>query len=163
MTEKSTLAAKPSKWQKCDASQDFITKEILALKVMWHVASNFKRDYDSLQRYPTRRCWTKCTKDVLAALHEHTIGIFADYSLKIALDGVLLSQPCLQRVVSWWPMGCTAYKNTLPTLYPGCGKDQDNLFLAGCHYHQRLKASFPKFFLNDSLAQTCWMERGVAG
>ena len=154
-------AAKPAKWQECEATQDFITKEILALKVMWHVAISFKQVYDSLQRNPTRQCWRAATEKFLAALQEHTKGIFAAYSLKIALDAVLLSQPCLETVVSYWPMECTAYMNELPKLYPNCRKKQDDLFLAGCHFHQRLKASFPKSFLRDSLAQTCWLARGV--
>jgi len=154
-------AGKLAKLITCTANQDFITREILALKVMWHVASNMKRDYDSLQRNPTRQCWKVCTEKFLAALQAHTRGIFAHYSLKICLDGVLLSQPCLEALVSWWPMMCPAYENELPKLYPKCRKKQGDLFLAACHFHQCLKASFPKFYLKDSLAQTCWMERGV--
>ena len=75
-------AAKPAEWLDCDASQDYITKEILALKVMWHVVRSFKKDYDSLQRNPTRQCWKACTQGFLDALHEHTKGTFSDYSLK---------------------------------------------------------------------------------
>ena len=153
----------PEEWQICDASHDFITKEILALKVMWHVANNVQRQYDSLQRNPTRQCWKACTKHFLATLQEHTKGCFAAYSLKIALDGVLISQPCLEKVVSWWPMECTAYVEELPKLYPECAKNQDDLFIAACHFHQCLKTSLPKFKLNDSLAQTCWIKRGVTG
>ena len=128
---------------------------------MWHVAGTFKQSYDSLQRQPSRQCWKACTQDFLAQLHEHTAGCFSDYSLKVALDGVLLSKPCLEQVVSWWPMKCVAYKSVLPELYPVCTRSQDDLFLAGCHFHQSLKARFPKFYLRDSLAQTCWWKRGA--
>ena len=154
-------AEKPEEWQICDASHDFVTREILALKVMWHVASSVQRHYDSLQRNPTRQCWKACTENFLATLREHTKGCFAAYSLKIALDAVLLSRPCLDRVVSWWPMECTAYVEQLPKIYPECGKNQDDLFIAACHFHQCLKTSLPKFRLTDSLAQTCWIKRGV--
>ena len=87
--------------------------------------------------------------------------MFSDYSLKIALDGVLLSQPRLETVVSWWPMMCTAYKNELPKLFPACQVNQDDLFLAGVHFHLTLKATFPRYHLRDSLAQLCWMARGT--
>ena len=91
-----------------------------------------------------------------------TKGVYSDYSMKITLDGVLLSQPCLERVVSWWPMMCPAYKDELPKIYPNCQKKQDDLFLAACHFHKCLKALFPKYYLRDSLAQLCWMERNIS-
>jgi len=155
-------AAKPAEWKKCEDNRDFISNEILALKIMWHVARTFKQSYDSLQRQPSRQCWKACTQDFLAQLHEHTVGCFSDYALKITLDGVLLSQPCLEQVISWWPMKCKAYTSALPELYPVCRRSQDDLLLAGCHFHHSLKARFPKFYLRDSLAQTCWMKRGVS-
>ena len=154
-------AEKPGTWITCDSASDFITREIIALKVMWHVARQLEPSFDALQRNPTRQCWKACTEDFLKALHRHTKGIFSDYALKIALDGVLLSQPCLEAVVSWWPMQCTAYKKELPKLYPACKQTNDDLFLAACHFHQSLKASFPRFYIHDSLAQTCWMKRCV--
>ena len=155
-------STKPAKWEKCEDTLDFISKKILALKVMWHVAGTFKESYDSLQRQPSRQCWKACTQDFLAKLHEHTKGCFSDYSMKISLDGVLLSQPCLEKVISWWPMKCTAYEKGPPVLYPECTRSQEDLFLAGCHFHHNLKAKLPKFCLRDSLAQTCWMKRGVS-
>ena len=155
-------AAKPAKWRTCKANNDFIAKEILALRLMWHVVQCRKEAYDSLQRSPCRQCWTACTEEFLTELRQHTKGCFADYSVKITLDAVLLSQPALEKVVSWWPMQCPAYQNELPKLYPKCAKTQSDLFLARCHFHQRLKTSFPKYHLKDSLAQLCWMERGVS-
>ena len=146
----------------CKANQEFISQEILALKIMWHVAIDMKQDYDNLQKDPTQQCWKACTESFLSKLHQHTRGIFGDYSMKIALDGVLLSQPCLEQVVSCWPMMCPAYKNELPKLYPNCRKNRTDLFLVGCHYHKCLKAFCPKFHLRDSLAQLCWMKRGVS-
>ena len=129
---------------------------------MWHVAASMKQTYDNLQRNPTRQCWNACTEQFLSELHKHTKGVYSDYSMKITLDGVLLSQPCLERVVGWWPMMCPAYKDELPKLYPNCHKKQDDLFLAACHFHKCLKASFPKYYLRDSLAQLCWMERNIS-
>ena len=111
-------AAKPAKWQECTDIQDFISKEILALEVMWHVAASLKHSFDSLQSQPSRQLWKACTQGFLSKLHEHTSGCFSDYSLKITLDGILLSQPCLEKVLSWWPMKCSAYKSSLPKLYP---------------------------------------------
>ena len=155
-------AAKPAKWQECTDIQDFISKEILALEVMWHVAASLKHSFDSLQSQPSRQLWKACTQGFLSQLHEHTSGCFSDYSLKIALDGILLSQPCLEKVLSWWPMKCSSYKSSLCKLYPACTQSQDDLFLAGCHFHQSMKTKFPKSFLRDSLAQTCWVKRGVS-
>ena len=99
-------AAKLAEWQKCQADEDFITKEIRSLKVMWYVAGTLKQSFDTLQKQPSRQCWKACTEEFFAALQQHTRGCFADYSLKIALDGVLLSQQRLETVVSWWPMQC---------------------------------------------------------
>ena len=155
-------AAKPGTWKECNDNQDFISKETLALKVMWHVAGTLKGSFDSLQRQPSRQCWEACTQGFLSQLQEHTVGCFSDYSLKVALDGILLSQPCLEQVVSWWPMRCPAYLSSLPKLYPVCTRSQEDLFLAGCHFHYSLKDRLPKFLLRDSLAQICWAERGVS-
>ena len=154
-------AAKPAQWQKCRADEDFIAREIMSLKVMGHVAGKLKKSFDNLQKEPSRQCWKACTEEFGKVLQQHTKGCFSGYSIKITLDGVLLSQPCLESVVSWWPMQCTAYKRKLPELYSECRGTQDDLFLAGCHLHQCLKASCPKFFLKDSLAQTCWLKRKV--
>ena len=150
------------KWRKCKANQDFISREILALKIMWHVAKGMKQNYNNLPKDPTRQCWKACKQRLLSKLHQHTLGIFGDYSMKIALDGVLLSQPCLEQVVSCWPMMRPAYKNELPKLYPNCRKDPTDLFLTGCHHHKCLKAFSQKFHLRDSLAQLCWIQRGVS-
>ena len=154
-------AAKLAEWQKCQADEDFITKESQSLKVMWYVAGTLKQSFVNLQKQPSRQGWTACTQDFLAALCQHTQGCFAAYSLKLTLDGVLLSQPCLEKVVSWWPIQCPAYEATLPELYSECSRTQEDLFLAGCYFHQCLKVSFPKFFLRDSLAQICWCKRQV--
>ena len=147
------------KWSECKADQDFISREILASKIMWHVTEDMKQYFDNLQEDPTRQLWKACIENFQSKLQEHTRGIFGDYSMKIALDGVLLSQPCLERVVSCWPMRCPAYENALPMLYPNCRKNRTDLYLAGCHYHKCLKAFFPKFHLRDSLAELCWMGR----
>ena len=99
-------AAKLAEWKKCQADEDFRTKEIRSLKAMWYVAGTLKQSFDTLQKQPSRQCWKACTEEFFAALQQHTRGCFADYSLKIALDGVLLSQQRLETVVSWWPMQC---------------------------------------------------------
>ena len=150
------------KWRKREAAQDFISREILAMKILWHVAKDITQGYDNLQKDPTRQCWKACTEGFLKELQQHTKGCFAAYSLKIALDAVLLSQPVLETVISWWPMKCPAYMGELPMLYSNCRKTQSDLFLAGCHFHQRLKTSLPKYHLQKSLAQLCWSERGVS-
>ena len=128
---------------------------------MWYVAGTLKQSFDTLQKQPSRQCWKACTEEFGKVLQQHTKGCFATYPLKLALGAVLLSQPRLEKVVSWWPMQCPAYEDTLSKLYSECSRTQDDLFLAGCHFHQCLKPSFPKFVLRDSLAQTCWIKRQV--
>ena len=49
----------------------------------------------------------------------------------------------------------------LPLLYPAASRSREDLWLAGVHFHLQLKRQFPKFYLRDSLAQTCWIGRGV--
>ena len=92
----------------------------MSLKVMWHVAGKLKKSFDNLQKEPSRQCWKACTEEFGKVLQQHTKGCFSGYSIKITLDGVLLSQPCLESVVSWWPMQCTAYKQKIPELYSEC-------------------------------------------
>ena len=48
-----------------------------------------------------------------------------------------------------------------PLLYPAASRNREDLWLAGVHFHLQLKRQFPKFYLRDSLAQTCWIKRGV--
>ena len=138
-------AAKPAEWVRCDQdpSLDFLDKEILALKVMWHVASLFKEKFNSLQRNPTRQCWTACTEGFFTALKDHTAGVFGDYSIKIMLDGILIVQPHLERVVAWWPMLCNAYKDQLPRLYPAAAKKTRRPFPRGRSLPLALEAPFP--------------------
>ena len=156
-------AAKPADWTDCPKSMDFIAREVLALRTVWHVAETFQSEYDALQSKPTRQCWKACTEASLKAIRCHTKGIFGDYAMKITLDGVLLSQPRLELVVSWWPMHCPAYKIALPALYVNCTTSRQDLFLPPVIFMLQVKKYFPRFFLRDSLAQTCWMKRGVMG
>ena len=156
-------AAKPPDWTDCPKSMDFIAREVLALRIVWHVAETFLSEYDALQSKPTRQCWKACTEAFLEAIQNHTKGIFGDYSMKITLDGVLLSQPRLEKAVSRWPMQCPAYKTALPALYANCTTSRQDLFLDGCHFHAANKKSFPRFYMKDSLAQLCWLKRGVNG
>ena len=69
-------AATSAEWEECDDTQDFIAREVLASEVAWHVATNLKGAYDSLQERRSRHCWKACAEEFLRALHEHTTGIF---------------------------------------------------------------------------------------
>ena len=150
------------RWQSCTACRmDDIDRLIQAMKIVWYVARLMKKDFQELQENPTRTGWQKCTQGYLQAIRARTRGMFSDYSVKKGLDAILISQPSLERVVSYWPMLCPAYKAYLPKLYPGIRRTQAELYVAACHYHRQLKKTFPKFRLGDSLAQLCWLERGV--
>ena len=150
-------------WQSCTACHmDDIDRLIEAMKIAWYVARLMKQDFHELQINPTRTSWRTCTEGYLKALRARTRGMYADYALKKTLDAILISQPNLEQVVSWWPMRCPAYTAYLPKLYPGIKCTQDDLYAAACHYHRQLKKTFPKYRLGDSLAQLCWLERGVA-
>ena len=150
-----------SKWCPVPKGMDFIAKEVLSLKIAWDVASSLHQRFDELQEQHTRQRWKACTQDFLKAIQAHTRGAFGHYALKITLDGVLLSRPCLNKVISWWPMKCPAYSKALPDLYTQCTTSETDLFLAACHFQGILKQTFPKFTLKDALAQTCWLERGI--
>ena len=141
---------------------DDIDRLIVAMKILWYVAGLMKKDFQQLQDSPTRAAWETCTKGYLQAIRARTHGMFSDYSLKKGLDAILITQPRLERVVSYWPMLCPAYITYLPKLYPGIRRTQAELYAAACHYHQELKKTFPNFRLGDSLAQLCWLERGVS-
>ena len=132
-------AAESPDWSDCPESMDFIAREVLSLKIVWHVAKTFRSQFDAPQSKPTRQCWKYCTEASLEEIRHHTKGMFGDYSMKITLDGVLLSQPRLEHVVSWWPMHCPAYETTLPELYGNCTTSRQDLFLAACHFHAPIK------------------------
>ena len=150
-------------WQRCTACKmDDIDKLIEAMKTVWYVARHMKNDFQKLQSTPTRNNWKTCTQGFLESIRARTVRMFNNYSLKKTLDAILISQPGLERVVSYWPMHCPAYVQYLPKLYPGISCTQDELYAAACHYHRQLKRTFPKFRFGDSLAQLCWLERGVA-
>ena len=133
------------------------------LRVLWHVGRQFESQFDAFDANPSRDGWLECTRDFLRKLNAHTSGNFSDYAMKIGLDAVLVARPSLQTVVSWFPMAATAYKDDLPLLYPVVQKeDDDDLWLAGCHYHRQMKRTFPRMRLFESLAQICWVKRGLS-
>ena len=149
-------------WIDCTHSDlSNVEKEMIALKVMWHVAHNMRGALNSLQRTPTRSGWKTCTETFINALRERTTGMFAHYSLKICLDGVLVNNGSLMKVCSWWPMLCPAYQDELPKLYPGIKKTQKDLFLAACHFHAQMREEFHSMSMSESLAQLCWVKRQI--
>ena len=96
-------------WQCCTAcNMSNLDGHTQGLKIVYHVAEIMKTDFQQLQKEPTRHGWRRCTEGFLSEIRLRTKGMYAHYSMKIALDGVLLSQPRLEKVVSWWPMstGC---------------------------------------------------------
>ena len=151
------------RWQCCTAcNMDDIDRLIVAMQIVWYVADLMNNNFQELQQNPTRAAWETCTKSFLQAIQARANGMFSHYSLKKCLDAILITQPKLEKFISYWPMRCPAYISFLPRLYPGIQRTQDQLYKAACHYHKTLKKTFPKFRLNESLAQLCWLERGVS-
>ena len=150
-------------WQCCTACKmDDIDRLLEAMKIVWFVANTMKEAFQDFQSKPTQAGWRTCTQTFLQEVRSRTSGMFNDYSLKKALDGILISQPRLEKVVSYWPMNCPAYQKQLPLLYPGIQCTQEELYTAACHYHRQIKVVLPKFRLADSLAQLCWLKRKVS-
>ena len=149
-------------WTDCKAAgMGRIETEVVALRIVWRVARKMQGALDSLHSNPTRIAWRRCTETFMNELNERTDGIFGHYSMKLALDGILVSRPALMKVCSWWPMLCPAYMSELPHLYPGLKRKQEDLFLAACHYHRMMRENFPKMSISESLAQLCWKKRNV--
>ena len=154
--------ASTDSWQSCTACRmDDIDRLITAMKVVWRLAGSMRGSLLALQTCPTRELWKMCTEEFLGKLQDLTVGMYGHYALKKALDAILICQPHLERVVSWWPMRCPAYLQLLPKLYPGLSRTDQDLFQAAVHFHRQLKSSFPTFRLRDSLAQLCWIERKI--
>ena len=141
---------------------DDMDRLLEAMKIVWFVADTMTEEFQQFQSEPTRTGWRTCTQTFLQEIRNRTSGMFNDYSLKKALDGILISQPQHEKVISYWPMECPAYRTQLPLLYPGTRCTQEELFTAACHYHRQLKIVLPKFRLADSLAQLCWVKRKVS-
>lgn len=154
--------SKEESWRCCTAlKMDDIERLLEAMKIVWHVADLLKKDLLELQKKPTRELWRQCTQHFLGEIRSRTVGMFADYSLKKTLDGILIMEPGLEGYISYWPMLCPAYVQKLSQLYPGIQRKQETLFLAACHYHVKLKAFCPKMRFGESLAQLCWIKRKV--
>ena len=98
--------------------------------MVYHVAQSLQSELKALQRKPARSLWKRATQTFLQRLRMCTQGMFGDYSMKIALDGILLSAPHLERVLSWWPMRCNADQEKLPLMYPAVANNsQEDLML----------------------------------
>ena len=138
---------------------DDIAKVLQAMKIVWHVAGIMRKNLLAFQKKPTREGWQQCTEHFLQEIRCRTRGMFSDYSLKKALDGILIAEPRLEKYISCWPMRCPAYVAMLPALYPGMPKNKKALLLAACHYHSQLKSALPRVRLCDSLAHLCWFQR----
>jgi hypothetical protein len=135
-----------------------IDKEIQSLKLVYYVARSLKITFRQLQRQPERSLWKRATETFMQRISACTQGMFADYSMKIALDGILLSAPQLERIACWWPMLCTAYKQNLPKMYPKAAQtSQNDLMHAGVHFHRQLQKHFSMMKLKCALSQTCWI------
>jgi hypothetical protein len=135
-----------------------IDKEIQSFKLVYYVARSLQTTFRKLQRKADRSLWKFATETFMQRISVCTRGMFADYSMKIALDGILLSAPQLERVACWWPMLCTAYKKNLPKMYPKATQtSQNDLMHAGVHFHRQLQKHFSMMKLKCALAQTCWI------
>ena len=138
-----------------------INARITGWKIARHVSDLMSDRFQELQSNPTRESWHACTHGFLQELQARSKGCYSHYAVKLMLDGVLTTQPQLHKVVSWWPMLCTAYKSELPLMYANIERNEDQLFLAAVHWHTQLKNHFKRMKFNESLAQLCWIKRGV--
>ena len=156
-------AEQPEKTPWKDCTQEGMTsieKEIQALKLVYYVARSLQTTFRKLQRQPDRTLWKRATETFMHRINLSTQGMFAHYSMKIALDGILLSAPHLEHVVSWWPMLCKAYMQNLSKMYTEAGKtSQNDLMYAGVHFHRQLQSALKcsTMKLKCALAQTCWI------
>ena len=154
-------AEQPDKipWTNCaEEGMTSIDKEIQGLKLVYYVARSLQNTYRALQGQPDRSLWKHATETFMKRISLCTHGMFGDYSMKIALDGILLSVPQLEHVVCWWPMLCTAYKKHLPKMYPEAAQtSQNDLMHAGVHFHRQLQKHFRRMKFKCALAQTCWI------
>ena len=66
-------------------------KEILAIKLIYHVAHLMKDSFQQLHRKPTTDLWKTCTRDFLGEISRRMKGAFDEYAIKIALDGILIT------------------------------------------------------------------------
>ena len=142
-------------------SLDRIARDALAIKVVLRVAATFATAFDDLQTCPTRDGWKMCCCQFMSSIADHIPRMFGPYSMKLMLDGVLALQPQLNRVISWLPMHASAYHSQLP-LYYTLTRGDDDLWLAGCHFHRQMKHIFPKLNLLAALAMLCWDNVGLS-
>ena len=149
-------------WSSCKTDRiSKVAGHVLALKLVWMVVNKYALQLRGLQLNPSRDGFRMCTLHLYESIRSHTIGLFGDYSMKISLDAILVAQPKLDRVVSWWPMCCPAYTKQLPLLFPFLEEKQEQLFVAAVCLHRAMQSPGRKMTLGDVLAQLCWLECDV--
>ena len=134
-------------------------RETLAYKTMWKALP--RTELTAFSEQATRDTFKNAVEKFTKNLYGKeglTKGKFNDYSVKCMIDALLVNDTVNRNVISTWPMQCPAYKSQLPKLFPGIKPAQ--FYKAACFMHRLIYAKH-RFHLGDSLAQLCWIERGL--
>lgn len=134
-------------------------RETLAYKTMWLALP--RKELSTFAQQPTRATYKNALEtfqDKLYGKNGLTKGKFNDYAIKCMLDALLVNNTVSRHDISTWPMQCPAYKTQLPKLFPGIKPRQ--FYRAACYMHSLIYAKH-HFQLAESLAQLCWIKRGV--
>ena len=126
---------------------------------MWRALP--KEELTAFARQPTRDTYKRALETFQHRLYGKTgltKGKFNDYAVKVMLDGLTVNGTVSKHVISSWPMKCPAYKAQLIILFPGIKPSQ--FYRAACYLHRLIYAKH-HFALPDTLAQLCWLERGI--
>jgi len=147
-------------WMKC-TNMTTPDRELISLKLMYKATPRkLLQAYDTA---PSRDSWAQWYDAFMESMAGTTVGLFGPYSMKCALDVMVLCGRAREADLSRWPAECTGYSHILFGIF---GKDlpqvdrkraMDLIFRRMCQHHGG-KLKYP-----EVLMHLCWNHRRATG
>ena len=148
------------RWRAC-TGMGAADRETLSLRLLSAIPSRECANYD---KNPSRENWRSFVERYQSNVKSTTAGLFSSYSMKCALDCLVLSS--LSRfpdsVISVWPSDCGGYVKAFKKLWR-VSVPKDKRYLALCYIfmliskHRGGRLRFPEVCMHF-----CWMQRAKA-
>ena len=149
------------RWRACKG-MGAADRETLSLRLLLSAIPS--RECSSYDKNPSRENWRMFVERYQANVQSTTAGLFSEYSMKCALDCLVLGSPSRfpDVMISVWPSDCKGYVSALRKLWR-VSVLRDQRFLALCYIfmlvsrHHGGRLRFPEVCMH-----LCWMKRAGA-
>ena len=135
-------------------------RELLSLQKLHEaIPRDLMAAYD---RSPSRKAWAAWYDEFMSRIGQSTQGLFGDYSMKCALDILLLSGQGREQDLSRWPVQCGGYSEALASLFkdlPMC----DRRSALDWIYREMAIAHGGKLRFPEVCMHLCWNSRRDRG